>query len=454
MSKLLSKSEGYNDNYLVKIVKLPVPIKHPNAEKLQIFLIDGRNIITDMSANEGDIKMLFPTGCVIDLNYLAENNDFRPNLNLNKNPEYNDITNPGTKLGGFFEASTRVKNLKLRQIASEGYAAPLSSLSYMLSEKEIKEIESLVDKEFDTVKDLKICQKYIPKNLQSQGIGSKQGKKAVESKIIPSQFRYHPDTSQLGKNMFKVTPNTWITLSDKWHGCNCVISNILCYKPLKWHEKILKKLGVNIINTQYDLVYSSRRVIKNEELNPNASHYYGTDVWGEVAKKIEPLLNKGESLIGEIVGYVGPSPIQSVGNKVYDYGCQPGTNKFVVFRITQTNADGKLYTLPFIQMQERCKLMGIETVPLLYTGYAKDLFPELDLNNHWHEEFLSKLKETYLEKKCTYCTTGVWAEGIVLTVEGALEPENLKLKSQNFLCAESDAMDKDGITDLEISQGI
>jgi len=47
------------------------------------------------------------------------------------------------------------------------------------------------------------------------------------------------------------------------HNTSFVVSKVLCKKMLKWHERILKRFGVNIVDTQYDTVYSSRKVIKN-----------------------------------------------------------------------------------------------------------------------------------------------------------------------------------------------
>ena len=67
---------------------------------------------------------------------------------------------------------------------------------------------------------------------------------------------------------------------------------VLCKKKLKWYEKALLKLGVNIVNTEYDYVYSSRKVIKNPNLNPNAQHYYNEDIWGIAHTKIQEFFKR------------------------------------------------------------------------------------------------------------------------------------------------------------------
>ena len=219
MGKLLSKSEFYKDNYCAKIISVTNLVSHPNADRLQIMNIDGKKIITDMSTKVGDIRILFTLESQLNSDYLSKNNDYRPNLNLNSEPQFNHATNPGTKSGGFFEAKNRIKAIKLRGILSEGYVVPVETLNFMLSEKEIDEIKNSIGEEFDSVRDLLLVQKYVVKESRQQGLGGVKGKKANESKIIPEQFRFHYDTPQLSKNMFKVEPNSFITISDKWHGC-------------------------------------------------------------------------------------------------------------------------------------------------------------------------------------------------------------------------------------------
>lgn len=241
------------------------------------------------------------------------------------------------------------------------------------------------------------------------------------------------------------------------HNTSAVVGQLLCVKPLNWFYKILKNVfGIKVIDTIYDLIYSSRKVIKNPDLNPNANHFYKTDVWGETAHKIKHLLNKGETVYGEIVGFTSDGgTIQSMGGQPYDYGCDATgntapKNKFVIYRITQTNVDGKVMDLSTLQMQQRAAAMGLDTVPILYSGYAKDKYPDLALDQHWNENFLQRLKDEYLEKKCSFCKSDVWAEGIVLRIEG-YEIENLKLKSFNFLEKESAELDT-GVVDMESAE--
>lgn len=452
MAKILSKSANASENYLAKIVLIDHIRPHPNADKLQIISIDGNNIITDMTTKVGDIRIYFPVESQLAHGYLVVNNDYRPNLNLNGDDEFNELTCPGTKKGGFFEENRRVRAIKLRQIPSQGYLVPVETLSFMLSDKEIDNVKNSIGEEFDTVKDFILCQKYVVKKSLQQGSGvAKQGRKAVESKIIPEQFRFHKDTSALGKNIWKINPDTFVSITEKIHGSSFVVGRLLCLKPMNWLYRTLKKVGIDVVNTHYDIIYSSRRVIKNSELHPNAVHYYKTDIWGEAAKRLTPLLLKGETVYGEICGFTGDGgAIQSMGDKPYDYGCEPGEHKLYIYRITHTNVDGHVIELSSAQMKERCDLMGVEMVPILWTGQMKDKYPEISTKEHWHENVLEALKEEYLEKKCSICKSDVWAEGIVVRIE-ALEPEALKLKSANFLLGETIELDK-GTMDIETAE--
>ena len=97
----------------------------------------------------------------------------------------------------------------------------------------------------------------------------------------------------LYKNLHRINFNSMIHISYKMHGTSGISSYILCKKKLNWFNKMLLKLGVNIETQEYDYIYSSRKVIKNQELNPNAQHYYGADIWGIAHKELEPFLQKG-----------------------------------------------------------------------------------------------------------------------------------------------------------------
>lgn len=326
--------------------------------------------------------------------------------------------------------------------------------------------------EFDEFEGIEICNKYIPKNTRTPGEpGSKKIKstKKYESKLVENQFRFHQDTSMLYKNLHRIQPDSLISITYKMHGTSGISSYILCKKKLKWYEKLLKSLGVDVIDTQYDYIYSSRKVIKNEELNPNANHFYSEDIWGMAHKELEQYLQKGMTLYYEIVGYL---PSGGMIQKDYDYGYNDpmkhgSTKNFLgfnygiyIYRITQTNIDGKVYEFSARQVQDWCKKNSLNAVPELYYGLAEDFiepFVELyfadnslgankmlakpkydpfDVNI-----FLQEVKKKYNEKDCYICKNIVPEEGCVIRIEGT-DLEVYKQKSTRFLEKETKENDK------------
>ena len=97
----------------------------------------------------------------------------------------------------------------------------------------------------------------------------------------------------------------------------------------------------------------------------------------------------------------------------------------------------------------------IHPIDLFYHGTLEDLYPDLDTENHWHEELLERLK---LEKKFDMeeneplCKNEVPAEGIVIRKCADTALRASKLKSNAFFLAESIRMDE-GDLDCELLEG-
>lgn len=122
----------------------------------------------------------------------------------------------------------------------------------------------------------------------------------------------------------------------------------------------------------------------------------------------------------------------------------------IVYRITYTNVDGKVFEFSTQQVKEFCKKYSLHSVKELYYGRAENLFPNLNINEHWHEEFLTNLRNMYLEQRSVLCNNNVPEEGIVFRreVNGI---DVYKLKSINFLEKESKMLDR-GEIDIESNQ--
>ena len=116
MSKLTLKSN--NPNYCARLIKLPPPRKHINADKLVCANISGNNIITGINAKEGDLYVYFPLESAINLQYLAHSNSL----------DKAELNRDGKTKGFFSHKHGRVKAVSLRSERSEGYLAPAASI--------------------------------------------------------------------------------------------------------------------------------------------------------------------------------------------------------------------------------------------------------------------------------------------------------------------------------------
>ena len=435
----LTISQNANRNYLAKIVRITNLRPHENADRLLVTRIDGCNVITAKGGVQvGDLVVYFPIECQISSVYLRANNMYR-HTDKNVDP---------FKPGGFFEDTGRVRALKLRGEKSEGFIAPVSTLDTAFGLQ--GDYASYEDTEFDAINYVVFVKKYKIHIQDHTGIRKEKGaaKALLASKLIEGQFKFHNDTSKFAKEIHKFHPNDEITITWKMHGTSFVSSNLLTKKPLKWYEKALKWLGINIVDTQYDNIYSSRKVIKNESLRLSQSSFYRQDIWGTVNDLYKSKLMKGETIYGEIVGFtLSGEAIQSG----FDYGCEDAPGKHFdvyIYRITYTNVDGKVVELNYQQMTERALELGVKVVPLLYSGRAEDLVSyKMDMGmREWRETLYAHIADRWVrDQDSIFCKNKVPEEGVVVRKEG-WKPEAFKLKAFRFLERESKALDRGEIS--------
>lgn len=219
------------------------------------------------------------------------------------------------------------------------------------------------------------------------------------------------------------------------HNTSAIYSNILTKKPFNPFRKFF-----NTPSMEYKFVYSSRSIVKNRK-----DGKYTDDVWGIHAQELDGAIPPGFSVYAELVGYTsGGKMIQ----KGYDYGVNPNDSECWVYRVTYTNADGTKKELSFGEIEEFCLEHGLKTVPVYYSGKAKDLFPGIPIDENWNNAFLSELKAEFLDKPCEFCTTGVVREGIVLKIDSRESKPVFKFKSPLFEIKSSSERDN-GEVDME-----
>jgi hypothetical protein len=425
-----------NPNYCTTVVEINKLVPLANADNLQAAIIYGNSVIVSKNLQLGIKGLFFPLECQLG------------DLFLQKHSLYRDKTkNSNPDKAGFFEQSGRIRAVKLRGNKSEGFFIQLDELD--VSYDDLKTLS--VGTEFDYIEDECICRKYVVKeNTGNRNKQSRQGSTPKFTRLVDGQFHFHVDSIQAKKYFDYIKPDDLIYITDKWHGTSAVFANVITNKELRWYEKLLLRIGVNVQATEYGNVYSSRKVIKNRYINEQVTGgFYKTDVWKYINNEVKDLIPKGITLYGEIVGYLPGEnkPIQ----QGYVYACQQNTCELRVYRITNTNEDGIITEYTWGQIKEFCDKFGLKYVPEFYYGFAKDLYPDISVDKDWNESVLKRLMNDYnLEKKCQY-NKGKPAEGVVIRQEKLYDCIPLKLKSFAFMEHETKMLDA-GTSDIESEQ--
>ena len=243
------------------------------------------------------------------------------------------------------------------------------------------------------------------------------------------------------------------------HNTSAIYANILTNVPTNWFKRMWRKItGKHEFDQKYNLVYSSRNVIKNEFINPKQRDggFYSDDIWGYWAEKLTALIPKDYCIYCEIVGYTpNGTPIQ----KGYDYGCQPTDevkSKLMVYRVTENDKELEVTDVIAFGQYLKDKLGDIVLdFPLMYHGTLGDLYPEISTTEHWHENVLEALKvekKFLMEQLEPMCINKVPREGFVIRKANDPIKEAFKLKCFRFLEKERTAIDA-GEVDIEMAEG-
>ncbi len=432
-------------NYACSVVEIKELFPIEGADAIVRVVVNGNNVVVPKTTEVGSKMLYFVSGTKLSEEYCKANN-------LYERAEENLDT---TKKGFISFKQKRVKAIKLRGVISDGMLMPIDSLYFFVKGAALLQVGD----EFTDIDGVSICEKYfIP--VKNSGNGNpKQKQPSKVSRLVDNQFYLHVDTSNLRKNMHQINPDDIIGIHYKKHGTSVVVGNVLVKRVLKWYEKVAKFFGAQILETAYDIVYSSRKVIKNGYLNTNPNSFYSTDIWGDIAKEIGDKIPKNYTVYGEILGFTSDGGwIQ----KDFDYGCAVGEHKFYIYRMTVVNSDGNVLELTDKQIEEFCEKNGfLYKDTFIYYGTAKMFFDSFvpstnkmlssDNVEEWREEFLEALENLYNEKDCYMCTNKVPEEGIIVRKESSEHYEAYKLKSKRFLLKESEEQEKE-VLNLEDNQ--
>lgn len=391
------------------------------------------------------------------------------------------IVDKAKQLCGFFNKYGRVRCITLRGEPSFGFVFGIDEMAKYCPEIKNINIEEYLNEDFDTVNGELFVKAFVPPikpQNEKKSRNEKRSKKLSRfDRLVGGEFEFHYDTFQLGKNIHRFTPDMEVCCSVKIHGTSEIIGKLHVKEPKKiaFYKKLwnlfvdntglFKSSRITDYNIVYGPVYSSRTVIKNRYINNDVnSGYYSQDIWSEYGDIIYPYLENGMAVYGEIFGYLSGS--QSMIQKHYDYGCQEGQNKIMLYRISVINEDGSKrefevsevyeWTLGLI---ERMKENGdenykrIHPIDILYQGTLGELYPELDPSEHWNENVLEKLKKDTehfgMEQLEPLCNNEVPREGFVIRIVNDEINEAFKLKTDSYKLKEALLVDS-GDVDCEM----
>lgn len=451
----ISKHINFKEEYCASIVRIGDIFPIENKDRIVKTLVNGVSIVIGKdSFKSGDVAVYVSNECTIHELFLHLNNMYEDKeLNID------------TEKKGYFNNKGRVRCIKLGGVPSYGILLDAGSIATFLNEPVedvIHFLEHHVGEDFDEINGERFCQVYVPKRNENKCLSKseKRQKKLARFKmLIDGSFRFHYDTKSLEKNISCINPDDFVDISVKLHGTSGIFSNILTNMPTNWFKRMWRKYITHKqeFDQKYNIVYSSRTVIKNEYINKKQNGgYYSDDVWGYWANKLEGFIPKDFCIYGEIVGF---TPNGSVIQKGYDYGCDnlsDEKSKLMIYRVTDHGKEMEISDVIAFGAHLKKQLGDlIIEYPLLYHGTLANLYPELNVREHWHENVLEALKNEkkfLMEELEPMCNNKVPREGFVLRKCNDVIPEAWKLKCDNFKFREAKLVDS-GEVDIEMAEG-
>lgn len=431
---MIHRSKDIQVNYAARILRVESIEPIPDAHSIVRAVLGTNKIVVSKDMQVRDLVVYFPLGSVLCEKYLKTLNSYS-DYHLNDNvDEYEALqekiknqTEPSEILvaqlkgmKGLFDKSGRVRMQKLRGQYSEGYVVPVSTLEKVWPDLVGTDWDKLEGETFDMVGEDLLCWKYVPvmKSISNRSANDRRPRRKEKKfdRIIPNQFAFHYDTNHLDRNAHMILPTDSITLTVKEHGTAFQMANILTNKKLSGWELFKKFLGFPVATTEYGNVFSSRRVIQNKYYNPKfkpENSFYGGGVYECANRDLHRFLIPGMTVYGELVGYKeGTSTcIQSPKGIDHDYGCKKGTWSFMPYRITKTDAEGKVvdewdvesviqwaeYVKELLSPEDKHK---IHPMTLVYEGPAGDMY------GLWSKIQKKVTKKKFEEAKAEFLTSG------------------------------------------------
>lgn len=417
--------EPKNANYAATVVVVRHINELPGMDNVVGVPFMGYQAIVSKDTKVGDIGVLFTAETQLSDQYAAVNNLYRhADRNYDQSPES----------AGYLEDNRRVKAMKFRGHQSDALFMPLESLSLF---GDINDLN--VGDTFDHLNGKEICRKYLVKEPGVQRIDKNAAKKftRVESQYMPE----HYSTDNYFRNFEHLPEDADIVVTQKLHGTSIRIGNTIVKRKLTWKERLAKRLGIKVAETEYDMVYGSRKVIKDAN-NPNQAHFYDHDLWSLVGARYADRVPENFILYGEVIGYTEDGgEIQ----KNYTYDLAPGENELYIYRVAVITNQGKIVDLPWDAVKAFCDQAGIKYTPELWRGKHRDFEGDDWIDMQYATAGFPQAVPLNKGKKFV-------DEGVCIRAEG-LAPYILKAKSPIFLQHETKMLDEEAV-DVEAEASV
>lgn len=419
-------------NYAGIVFEVPKIEKAPNSDRLYILRHAGLSVIVDESwvAREGELAVLFPTESQI-----SEGLAWFANLHASQDKNFDQ----GQK--GYLGKNRRVKAIKLRGNVSSALALP-SEVIVGYTGRPTTEV--VAGDLVDTINGLEISRKFVLP-VKEANLGKTQASLAKALKRVDeARFPQHIDTSHYLRNESSIPDDALVIVTQKLHGTSVRLGNVPVRRQLSWLERLAKRIGIPVVETEYAHIAGSRKVVKDPD-NPNQNHFYSKDVWTEALDVWGRDIPKGFIVYGELVGFTSSGEAIQRG---YTYEASPGEMDLYIYRVALTMEGGELIDLTHDQVREFGTRYGMQVVPELWRGRHSDFylhdFSEVDLYSEWARvDALGSFNYTERPVKLSPGGAGV-DEGVVIRVDGRYDVADFyKHKNDSFLVFESKDLDQD-----------
>jgi hypothetical protein len=421
-----------NANYAATVVRINTTVKLAGLDNLVGVPVLGYQALTQNDKEVGELAIAFTAETQLSEEYAGANNLYRESeLNHDKAEK------------GYLEKNGRVRAIKLRGHVSNALLMPLDSVQYAVNPGDLQEGDT-----FDTLNGHEICRKYVvPVKPGSQPSRSKieQAFKRVDKTVFPE----HLDTDNYWRNKHLLDAGREVIITQKLHGTSFRIGHVPVLRELRLRDRIAKRLGVGVSTHEHDVVFGSRKVIKDVN-NPRQQHFYGEDIWTAYGKTIAELIPEGYMVYGELVGF---TPDGGELQKNYTYDVPAGKAELYVYRVAHINRFGNLSDLSWDGVVQFCNARGFKHTPelarILPSGV--DNWLEAAKDAVFYDDWSDGAEFPDIPLRLSRPGKTV-DEGVVVRQDG-LVPVLLKAKSAVFLEHETKMLDK-GEQDLESLEAI